>query len=268
MDIEELRGRPHLSASAINDYVECGLLYKLSRIDSFPKEFIPEALILGSAVHEALKEFYRERMNAVTLSIEELIMRFEKIWREKAEGNEAISYKDGKDFNTLLNEGKGLLETYYRNLRDDHFRVLAMEEPFEFTLEGLDLPVIGIIDLLEEDESGTLIITDHKTAGKSYASDDVDRNFQLTVYHMAAKHNGYAGREILLKLDCLIKTKTPRFEAYYTTRSEKDERRAIRKILAVANGIGKAIFIPNDTSWRCKDCTYKTHCNDWFGGKP
>jgi len=266
MDIEELRSRPHLSASGINDYVECGLLYKLSRIDGFNKEFIPEALIFGSAVHEALREFYKERMNGMTLSCEELIMRFENTWRDKAEGNDNISYKDGKDYTTLLNEGKSLLDIYYQNLRDDHFRVLAVEEPFEFTLEGLDTPVIGIIDLMEEDESGTLIITDHKTAGKSSTSDDVDRNFQLTVYHMAARYNGYADREILLKLDCLIKTKTPRFEAYYTTRSEKDERRAIRKILAVAHGITKGIFIPNDTSWKCKDCTYKTHCNDWFGG--
>jgi putative RecB family exonuclease len=266
MDIEKLRSKPHLSASAINDYVECGLLYKLSRIDGFNKEFIPEALIFGSAVHEALREFYKERMNDTTLSSEELITRFERIWREKAEGNDAISYKDGKDFTILLNEGKSLLGTYYKNLRDDHFRVLAVEEPFEFSLEGLDIPVIGIIDLLEEDESGTLIITDHKTAGKSYTSREVDGNFQLTIYHMAAKSNGYADREILLKLDCLIKTKTPRFEAYYTTRSEKDERRAMRKILAVANGIEKAVFVPNDTSWKCKDCTYKTHCNDWFGG--
>ena len=181
MDIEKLRSRPHLSASAINDYVECGLLYKLSRIDGSVKEFIPEALIFGSAVHEALSVFYKGRKNGITLSPEELIMRFERIWAEKAEGNEAISYKDGKDFIILLNEGKSLLGTYYKNLRDDHYRVLAVEDPFELTLDGLDIPVIGIIDLLEEDESGTLIITDHKTAGKSYTSDDVDKNFQLTV---------------------------------------------------------------------------------------
>jgi putative RecB family exonuclease len=137
MEIQELRSKPHLSASAINDYVECGLLYKLSRIDGFPKEFIPEALIFGSAVHEALREFYKERMNGITLSSEELIMRFERIWSEKAEGNNSISYKDGKNLTILLNDGKSLLETYYRNLRDDRFRVLAVEEPFEFTLEGL-----------------------------------------------------------------------------------------------------------------------------------
>ena len=33
MEISELRDQAHLSASGINDYLECGLLYKFSRID-------------------------------------------------------------------------------------------------------------------------------------------------------------------------------------------------------------------------------------------
>ena len=94
----------------------------------------------------------------------------------------------------------------------------------------------------------------------------MDRNFQLTLYQIATKTNGYSDREILLRFDCLIKTKTPKFEQYYTTRSDLDEQRAARKIAEVWNGIEKGVFIPNDGSsnWKCKGCAYKKACDDWF----
>ena len=43
MTIQELRKQPHLSASGINDYTECSLLYKFSRIDKKPPEFTAES---------------------------------------------------------------------------------------------------------------------------------------------------------------------------------------------------------------------------------
>ncbi len=81
---------------------------------------------------------------------------------------------------------------------------------------------------------------------------------------MAAKANGYAEREILLRFDALIKTKTPKFESYYTTRSEWDEKKTAKKIIKVWEGISKGIFIPNDTSWKCSNCAYKGACDEWF----
>jgi putative RecB family exonuclease len=61
-----------------------------------------------------------------------------------------------------------------------------------------------------------------------------------------------------------VKTKTPKFEQYYTTRTETDELRLIRKIQRVWEGISKGVFIPNDTSWKCKTCPYKQACDKWF----
>ena len=86
----------------------------------------------------------------------------------------------------------------------------------------------------------------------------------MTTYQLGAKANGYAYREILLRLDCLIKTQKPKFEQYYTTRSKIDETRLIRKIQKVWSGISKGVFVPNDTSWKCKNCGYKTACDEWF----
>ena len=86
------------------------------------------------------------------------------------------------------------------------------------------MPIIGAIDLVEQDECRH---NNHHGLQDMLASlfnaDEIDQNPQMTIYQMAAKANGFADREILLKFDCLIKTKTPKFEQYCTTRSEIDE---------------------------------------------
>ena len=40
MELSEMRKSPHLSASSVGEYVECGLLYKFAKIDKIPWEFI------------------------------------------------------------------------------------------------------------------------------------------------------------------------------------------------------------------------------------
>ena len=266
MDISELRKKPHLSASSINDYVDCSLMYRFGRIDKLSPEFRSDALEFGAVIHRVLAEHYQQKMMGNVLSAKDLHQLFEKDWKETAEGKEEIRYSEGKDFGTFLLAGKELLTVYFNKISGDQFKVVAIEEGFSFNLEGVPVPILGYIDLVEEDDSGTIIITDFKTSSRAYSNDEVDRNFQLTLYQIATKSSGYSDRELLLRFDCLIKTKTPKFEQYYTTRSEMDEKRAARKIAEVWKGIEKGVFIPNDGSsnWKCKGCNYKKACDDWF----
>jgi putative RecB family exonuclease len=266
MELSELRKAPHLSASSVGDYLDCGLLFRLGRIDKIRPEFTPDALEFGSAVHMVLAEINQQRMVGVDLSIKEIQESFEEHWTKLAQNNPAIKYSEKKSFEILMLEGKELLSTYYHKRPNEGFNVIGVEESFSINLEGCPVPVIGAIDLIEEDSSGTIIVTDHKTSGRAYSNDEVDKNFQMTLYQIAVKQNGFADREILLKFDCLIKTKTPKFEPYYTTRSDVDEQRAIRKISEVWKGISKGVFIPNDSpsNWKCKGCAFKKPCDDWF----
>jgi len=198
------------------------------------------------------------------MALDEVLSLFEEYWKEVGESSLNIQYKDGKDFEALLRDGKEMLKIYYEKQPHDDFTILAIEEPFSFLIEGLPIPIVGVIDLMEQDESGTVIITDFKTSSKSYSADEVDNSQQLTIYNMAVNANGYRDREILLRFDVLIKTKVPKFEQYYTTRSNEDMKRITKRILSVWDGIRKGVFIPNDTNWKCKGCFYKNHCNEWF----
>ena len=268
MILSDLRQQPHLSASSIGEYVECSLLFRFGRIDKLPMEFKSDALEFGTCIHRVLEQYYSARMIGEKMLLKDVHQIFDTTWTGIAEDNDEIKYNGDNDFKTLLLFGKDLLTAWYNSLPDDGFTILAIEEAFSFTLPGIPIPIIGAMDLVEEDSAGTIIITDFKTSGRAYSKDEVDQNQQLTMYQIAARQLGFGGdHEILLKFDCLVKTQKPKFLQYYTTRSELDERRLIKKAAQVWDGISKGVFVANDTSWKCKGCAYKQACDEYLEGE-
>jgi len=261
-----LRDQPHLSASAINSYIDCGLNYKFGKIDRLVPEFTPAAMVFGTAIHLVLETYYLMKKDDQYLTAKQVQELFADYWEHNAQGRDDIQYENEKSYQTYLTMGRELLTVWHDKLPDDDFTVINTEVEFALNIPDVPVPVIGYMDLIEEDEAGTIIITDFKSAGKSYSHDEIDKNIQLLIYQMGAKANWYPDRLILLRLDCLIKTKTPKFEQYYTTRGEADERRVIRKIQSVWKGIENGVFLPNDTSWKCKGCSYKQACDEYMEG--
>ena len=151
MTIEELRQNPHLSATAINDYLNCSMLYRLGRVDKLRPDFTPDALEFGSVIHRVLGYFYNAKKAEDRLPLQDLLKTFDLYWTQTVEGREDIKYKEGDNFATLLLKGKELIKTYYENLPDDNYKVLAIEEPFSFKIDEIDIPLIGAIDLIETD---------------------------------------------------------------------------------------------------------------------
>jgi putative RecB family exonuclease len=264
MDIRELKKKSHLSASSIGTYIDCQLQYYFAYVKRLPMEFVADALEFGTAIHAVLADFYQSKMTGDRMSLKDVHESFRQHWHRVAHDKSNIQYADGKDFQTYLTIGIDLLTTWYHKLPADDFQVISIEEAFTFNIPDLPIPIIGIMDLVEEDDSGTVIITDFKTSSRAYSTDEIDQNMQMTLYQLAAKANGFGNREILLKLDCLVKTKKPKFEQYYTIRGFKEELRLMRKILKVWEGINAGVFIPNDTSWKCKNCPYRKACDEWF----
>jgi len=268
MDLMELRKTPHLSASSVSDYMTCGLMYKLGKIDRQKPDFKPDALLFGTAIHIVLAEFYEGlSQEGYQMTAIELQQSFHTHWEALTRDRDDIQYKKGKDWDGLLLEGKELLGAFHVQFIPDEAKIIGIEEAFTFNITGLEIPVIGAYDLVLEDPSGVITIVDHKTTARAYANADVDKNLQMTIYQMAARANGFANREILLRFDCLIKTKKPKFEQYYTTRTEQDEMKTRRKIHAVYEGIQKEVFIPNEESWKCNGCMFKSACKKWFEGR-
>ena len=263
MSFKQFSEGPHLSASSINKYIDCGLLYRFSKIDKLQPEFTPDVLLFGSAIHWAIAHINQGRMVETLLDLTDVIECFGEKWESSVKKTPNIKYSKGKSFEYLLNEGKRLLTAYFKNGVDDGFKVLSIEEPFSFTIPGLSVPIIGITDCIEEDDSGTIIITDYKTASKAYSEKQIDSDMQLTLYTMAMKEGEFKDREIMVRFICLIKTKVPKVAQYWAMRTELEERRLAKKAIQVWEGISKGVFIPNDGHWKCNNCGYKTACAEW-----
>ncbi len=264
MDLHELRKQPHLSASSVNAYLECSLYYKFGKIDRLKPEFVSDNLLYGITIHEVIADFHQDRLIGKRLSAGELRDRFEGYWEDRVQRNEDIRYTKNQSFESILKDGAGLIDAYVESYPSDSYTPIAIEEPFIFQPKGLDVPLIGIMDLIEEDEDGTIIITENKTSGKAYSDVQIHQNLQLTSYQIGVRANGYKDRNIVLRIDCLIKTRIPKFQQYYTSRSYLDEYRTIKKIRTVWDSIQKGIFVPNDTSWKCPHCEYRSACDNWF----
>ena len=136
MVLSELRKLPHLSISSVNSWIDCGLMYKFGKIDKIPIEAKTDALEFGTVIHLVLGEYYEVKMIEERMSLKDVHNSSEEHWHRVAEGRTDIKYAKGKDFETLLMEGKDLLTAWYMKLPQDNFKALAPEEAFSFNLQA------------------------------------------------------------------------------------------------------------------------------------
>ncbi len=249
----------HLSYSQLALYLECPLKYKLRYLaeGGYGDEKVPAALVFGSAIHKALAWFYTTAMEGEPFSLFGLLEAFAAAWKTEAERQE-ILFEEGEDFEALLALGQEMLRVFARSAHP--MRVIAVEVPFEFKLEHpktgeeSSVPIRGVIDLIEEDESGTLWVVDHKTAGRAYSEQQIAGDLQMLIYAAAVKQlDVVEGREVMLRLDVLLKKKHPELLRYPMYRDDHDVARLFEIVEGVWRAIEAEAFYP-----RC--CIHT-----WFG---
>jgi putative RecB family exonuclease len=144
-----------------------------------------------------------------------------------------------------------------------------VEEPYSSVLydeEGnpTDFKLIGIVDCIQRDRGGNLIIIDNKTANRAYSKDKIEQDLQMTVYSylLCANKLMPSKVETTHRFDVLLKLKEPRLDSYYTTRTSADRKRLAKLISQVLKGIEAGVFFPSP-SWMCSDCQYAQACVKW-----
>ncbi len=264
MDIKELRKQPHLSFSAVNEYLMCGLKYRFGRIDKIQPQFTPDVLIFGKCIHQVCEEYNYQCLMGEIPPLHTLVNVFETCFDKAVESEDTIKYSRGKDYHALRKDGAAITKKFYENrIADDH-QIIAIEEPFALEIEGLPYPFIGIIDLIEMDDNGTLLITEYKTAAKAYTKAQADESMQLTLYKLAMRQNGYSETDMQLKFDVLVKTKEPKFQRCPTVRTDEDIQRFLKVVQLAYHGISQEVFIPTTTGWMCGNCQFKEYCDQYL----
>jgi len=267
--LRDFREDLHISHSQIFTYLNCSLKYYFSYVEGRMPEHRPAAMLFGSAIHAAIARYYKgvlKKGKPEPLSLYQDLFHDHWNWGTEDTGI-PIAYKDGQNQDSMLNEGQLLVKTFCESAQP--MEVVGVEEPYSSVLydeEGnpTDFKLIGIVDCIQRDKEGNMIIIDNKTANRAYSKDKIEQDLQMTVYSYLAAASKLvpAKSETLHRFDVLLKLKKPRMDSYYTTRSAADRRRLAKIINQVLRGIEAGVFFPN-SSWMCSDCQYAQACVMW-----
>ena len=252
-----------ISVSQVNAYLGCPLKYRFQYVDKIPRPWRVAAMAFGSSVHAAVEWFHRQRLEGRLPKAAEVIAIFDADWY--AQNVEPLVFSERESREALAEKGHAMLEIYVES--PNGAMPVAVEQWFELDLadpetgEVFDVRLRGVIDLIEEGD----VLIDLKTAGRTLEQGGLERHLQLSTYALA--HLIQHGSIPRLRLDMLMKTARPRLERLETTRSIEDLSWTAQLIREVALAIETEHFFPNP-SWRCTECEYYPHCQEWRGYVP
>jgi RecB family exonuclease len=231
-----------LSYSSINTYETCPAKYRFQYEDHLPAPPSP-ALSFGDSLHRALHRFH-SRPVPVAPSLAELHEILDAVW--VGEG-----FSDVSEERTYLEHGHGVLAQYHRD-NADRYRIPAALE-FRFTIDVEGVEVSGVIDRMDRIPGGGYEIIDYKTNRRLPPRSRIDRDLQLSVYHLAAREVWGIEPE-RLTLYFLLPA-----QRMSTTRSDADVDELRRRIVTAAERIEAGRFEPRQNPL-CDWCEHQVRC--------
>ena len=169
--------KPTFSFSQLEDYLDCPERYRLRHIVGIPSP-PHHALSYGRAMHEAVAYFHLESARRRAPSEEDLLGAFERAWR--SEGFLSREHEDAR-----YAAGRTALASFRATQLADPAKVVAVERPFEFELDGVRIR--GRMDRVDDGPQGKVIV-DYKSSNvtdQRKADEKARNSLQLQVYALA-----------------------------------------------------------------------------------
>jgi CRISPR/Cas system-associated exonuclease Cas4 (RecB family) len=251
------------SKTNMQTFLMCPRKFYFQYVTGMPWEFVPASLPFGKALHQAVASYYLALKQGATPELGAIIEEFSSIWKGETTNREIrFSSSNAASMEGL---GKALLERFFEEVRPR--RVQAVEYPFCIDIldpDGggvLEHKLVGIIDLIEADDEGNLIISELKTSAKRFADSQGEGQLDGLVYAYALDQLGFrtTTERTLIRYDVLVKTKQPAFQQVYFNKEPGDYRRLGRWIKEVLEAIDHGAFFPN-FGWGCKQCQFRRAC--------
>jgi putative RecB family exonuclease len=175
------------SHSRLETYENCPRQYKLQYLDKVEIEETESVeAFLGARVHDALEKLYKDVGMTKLPSVEEVVSDFDRLWDENWHQGVNIvrSEYTAENYREL---GRKYLTEYYRQHHPfDQSRTIALERLVFFPLdEEKQYWIRGVIDRLAVAPDGTYEIHDYKTSGRLKTQEEIDKDRQLALYHIA-----------------------------------------------------------------------------------
>ena len=247
-----------LSPSKVSSFTDCGLAFRFSAIDRLP-EPPSVAATRGTLVHAALERLFCLEPHERTH--ERSLVCLEDAAAELRAHPEFSGLElDAEAEATFLDEARSLLERYFRLEDPTTITPIGIELKLEVEVGGVRLR--GIIDRLELDADGELIVTDYKTGRAPGERQEQQRLAGVAFYSLLCERlfgRRPAKVQLLYLADPLAIISTP------TDRSTRGVERKLAAIwMAVERACEREDFRPNPGRL-CDWCGFKAYCPA-FGG--
>lgn len=250
-----------LSPSKVAAFKDCALAFRFSAIDRLPE---PPSLpaTRGTTVHRALELLFVEAPESRTPDVAHACV-----------GTALEEISADADYIGLELDGSAAAE-FARVSHEMVDRYLRLEDPRTVQPIGLELMMStrlgslllrGIIDRLELDDDGELVVTDYKTGRAPSQAQEQSRLGGVHFYSLLCER--MLGKRPA-KVQLIYLGDEP--QVITTTPSEQSIRGVARKVEAIWSAVERACdredFRPKPSAL-CNWCSFKAYCPA-FGGEP
>lgn len=248
------------SHSKIGSFDTCPLQYKYAYIDRVKVEAEDTIeTFLGSRVHDVLEKLYRDLMYEKRMSLEELLVFYDELWKKTWKDSIIIVKKDYTQDN-YFKMGERYLGNYYE--RHDPFdkgRIIGLETQNFLSLDEEGRYKFHVrIDRLMDMGQGLYEVHDYKTGMKLPTQGDLDKDRQLAMYSLWVRRRFKDFKKARLVWHYLAYDKE--MDSYRTEAQLESLR---EDVLSKIDEIEQAEeFLPQASSL-CDWCLYRGICPQW-----
>jgi putative RecB family exonuclease len=249
-----------LSPSKVESFKSCALAFRFSAIDRLPEPPSPWAT-KGTLVHRALELLFEEPPRARTL--EAALTALDRAYTEMGTDPDLVDlHLDDEQAQQLLDEAEALVRQYFR--LEDPTRVHPIGLELRLSAEVGGTTMRGVIDRLDLDADGELVVTDYKTGKPPRVTHEQGRLSGVNFYALLCERvlGRRPARVQLLYLSEPL--------AIVATPSDQKMSFLDKKVGAIWTAVERACrtedFRPNRGPL-CDFCAFKAYCPA-FGGDP
>jgi putative RecB family exonuclease len=249
-----------LSPSKVSSFTDCALAFRFSAIDRLPDP-PTVATVRGTLVHAALERLHLlaaadRTLDAALACLDDAVVALDDDTDYLSLG---LSPEQAEAFRA---EAADLMRNDFRLEDPTQVRSIGLELGVEAEIDGIRLR--GIIDRLELDDQGDLVVTDYKTGGAPPTQHERKRLSGVHIYSLLCEQIvGVRPRtiQLLYLREPLAITTTP------TDQSTRGTRRTLGAVWqAVERACDREDFRPQP-SRLCEFCAFRAWCPA-FGGDP
>ena len=236
-----------LSASAVENYLECPLKYRFKQIDKIPESASRPQLTFGNIIHKVLERFHGSEGE---ITEDQILQILDEEWKS---GEFTYMQREEK----LKEQAVEMLKRYVHNAKQEPPDVLDTELKFSFDLDGIR--IVGMIDRIDNSSNGNKVV-DYKTSKRSTPAKNSVQLGIYSLYLQQTEDEKLAGIPETATLYFLRDEEQPEHSHTFT---EKDLDAIREKITDVARGIRARRFEPC-SGYHCDWCDYKNlACPAW-----